>query len=118
MYYKKFLRYARALGLPIKPYVIRSMIRGSNPRVYWDSTGDYFFNALVAGYLDKVHGYKLRQIDAVVFNSKELMAIAINYKILTEVSRLNILKYMPQMSYSTKLSMNVYLDKLKDCSSR
>ena len=111
-YIRRFIKYAKILGLRVNCKLLRACHKGANPKIFCDSTEEYKFNLLIAGYLD-IALSKIRQQKRYVLSEYDLKVLAINYQLLCETG-LNILKYLPKQSYLSKRKLNEFLYLLKD----
>ena len=112
-YVSRFIRCAKILGIPITFRLLKTAYIGANPKIFCDSSGDYCFNKLTVAYLDKPTGVKnTDKRDKFSLSDYDIKMLAINYRLLSGTG-LNILKYPPCLSYSSKRRLNMYLYKLK-----
>lgn len=113
-YTKRFIKCAKILGLPLNYRLFKVCKQGSNPRIFFDSTGNYMFNKLIAVYLDKYQqAYKYKRYREITLSDYDIKLLAINYALL-ELTNLTIVKYLPCMSSKSMLRMNTYLYELRN----
>lgn len=113
-YIQRFIKNAKILGLPVSYKLLKAGFDGANPKIFVDSSGEYYFNRLIARYLDRFQkDYLAKRYREISLGEYDIKILAINYHILSQTG-LNILKYLPRLSYSSMRKMNKYLYKLKD----
>ena len=113
-YARRFMELSKVLGLPLSRRLLKDIGRGSNPKIFTDSSGTFVFNRTMADILDRYSDCRLRHIREVILSEYDVKLMAVNYKILSERCPLAVLKYFPNMSYVSRRKMNVYLYRMKD----
>ena len=113
-YIQRFIKNAKILGLSVSYKLLKAGFDGANPKIFVDSSGEYYFNRLIASYFDRFQKeYLAKRYREISLGEYDIKLLAINYHILSQTG-LNILKYLPHLSYSSRRKMNEYLYKLKD----
>lgn len=106
-YIRRFIKCAKILGLPVSYRLLKVSYRGANPKIFSDSSEEYFFNQLLVDYLNKYQSI-VRRKKEFVLPDFDLQVLAVNYYLLCETG-LNILKYLPNMGCSSKRRLNEFL---------
>lgn len=109
-YISLFCSFARVLKLKLSYRVIQTVVKGSSPKVYQDSTGEFHFNSIIDFYIQK---HLARKKTVLNLSDEEVKILAINFKVLISLTRLNILKHLPFISFRSRRQMCEYLYKLK-----
>lgn len=113
-YIQRFIKGAKILGLPVSYKLLKAGFDGANPKIFVDSSGEYYFNRLIAKYLDRFQAnYSAKRYREISLGEYDIKILAVNYHILSQTG-LNILKYPPRLSYFSMRKMNEYLHRLKD----
>ena len=113
-YIQRFIKNAKILGLSVSYKLLKAGFDSANPKIFVDSSGEYYFNRLIVKYLDRFQkDYSAKRYREISLGEYDIKLLAINYHILSQTG-LNILKYLPRLSYSSMRKMNEYLYKLKD----
>ena len=111
---QRFIKNAKILGLPVDCKLLRAGFDGANPKIFVDSSGEYYFNRLITKYLDRFQeNYSTKKYKEISLGEYDIKLLAINYHILSQLG-INILKYLPHLSYSSIRKMNEYLYRLKE----
>lgn len=113
-YLALFRRYMKRLGIPISRDIAGKAWAGCNPSAFFDRETGCWYNLLMKEYAGRHGNCLCKGVRTVHLKSLDVKVLAVNYKVLSELSNMPILKYFSFLSYPSRRELSGYLWELRD----